>query len=178
MEKPDFNISLRALEPSDVELLYDWENNREVWSISNTLKPFSKYILTKYIESSHLDIYEAKQIRMMIDLGEREEKRTIGSVDLYDFDPYHLRAGIGILIAEEKDRNKGYASQALREIIEYAFNVLKIKQLFCGIAVSNEASLKLFKKAGFSISGVKKQWLKTMDDYEDEIFLQLINDSF
>ncbi|MBN1599603.1 MAG: GNAT family N-acetyltransferase [Bacteroidales bacterium] len=175
MEKQNLRISLRALEPSDVDILYDWENNCDIWFISSTLRPYSKYILKKYVENSHLDIYETRQLRMMIDLIEDNKKRTVGSVDLFDFDPFHLRSGVGILIAETKDRNRGIATLALIEIINYAFNILKLNQLYCNIAVKNKISLKLFKNMGFIVTGTKKQWLKTNEGYDDEYFLQLIN---
>ncbi|WP_227625579.1 hypothetical protein [Geofilum rubicundum] len=35
-------VLLRAVEPGDVDLLYDWENRMELWPVSNTLAPFSK----------------------------------------------------------------------------------------------------------------------------------------
>ena len=60
-------IKLRALEPEDLELLYEWENNNEYWIISNTVSPFSKYTLKRYIENSHKNIYETGQLRLMID---------------------------------------------------------------------------------------------------------------
>lgn len=170
------SISLRALEPDDIELLYDWENNRDIWRISNTQVPFSKYILQKYIENSHLDIYQTKQLRMMIDLKEDKGKRTIGCVDLFDFDPYHARAGIGILIADKEDRNRGHAQMALNEIVKYAFNYLHLHQLYCNITIDNTPSLKLFEKSGFKIIGTKKDWIKNNDGYIDEIILQLISD--
>lgn len=168
-------IVLRALEPDDIDLLYDWENNRDIWRISNTQVPFSKYILQKYIENSHLDIYQTKQLRMMIDLKKNIGKKTIGCVDLFDFDPIHARAGIGILIAKEEDRSKGYAAKALNEIIKYAFNFLHLHQLYCNITTDNTPSLKLFENAGFQIIGTKKEWIKNNDSYIDEIILQLIS---
>ena len=105
------DIKLRALEPEDLELLYEWENNDSNWVISNTISPFSKYILKQYLENSHKNIYETGQLRLMID--HIPDKNTIGTIDIFDFDPFHMRAGIGILIANEADRRKGYASMAL-----------------------------------------------------------------
>jgi diamine N-acetyltransferase len=172
--RDDESISLRALEPDDIELLYDWENNRENWRISNTQVPFSKYILQKYIENSHLDIYQTKQLRMMIDLISHERIRSIGCVDLFDFDPFHSRVGIGILIADKEDRSRGYASKALKEIMQYAFHYLHIHQLYCNITSDNTSSLKLFQNAGFNITGTKKDWIKHNEGYLDEIILQLI----
>ncbi len=175
MQEKD-HISLRALEPDDVELLYNWENNRDIWKISNTQVPFSKYILQKYIENSHLDIYQTRQLRMMIDIESEAGKRSIGCIDLFDFEPFHARAGIGVLIAREKDRSRGYAKKALGEIIQYAFNYLKLHQLYCNITSDNSASLKLFENAGFRIIGTKRDWIKDTGGYIDEIILQLIDD--
>ncbi len=169
-------IVLRALELSDIDLLYQWENNKKIWQVSNTLIPFSRYILKKYIENSSKDIYEMKQQRFIIDVEIESNKfNSVGTIDLYDFDPFHQRAGIGILIATEKNREKGYATEALRELIKYAFEVLQLNQLYCNIGTDNKASLHLFQKSGFKLIGIKKKWIKTTKGYKDEALLQLIN---
>ena len=173
-------IKLRALEPEDLELMYAWENNPDVWKVSNTLSPFSRFILKQYLENAHQDIYEAKQLRLMIDLrGDTNGLilETVGSVDLFDFDPFHMRAGVGILINKLEYRNKGYAKEALRLLIEYCFEHLHIHQLYCNILSENESSIKLFKQAGFAQCGMKKQWIKTKNGWADELMLQLINNN-
>lgn len=174
----DFEIRLRALEPSDLDILYKWENDPEVWKVSHTLTPYSKYILQKYIENSHYDIYQTRQLRLMIDLIESEGKDpvTIGTIDLFDFDPYNNRAGVGILIGDKSHRKKGYATAALKQFLDYAFNTLQLHQVYCNIAEGNEDSLKLFQNLGFEIVGVKKEWLKRQSDYEDEYTLQLLRE--
>ena len=170
-------IVLRAPEPSDIDLLYKWENDEEIWKVSNIITPFSKHILAKYIENSHLDLYESRQLRLMIDVvNENESKtKTIGTVDLFEFDPFHNRAGVGILIGEASERKKGYASEVLDNIILYAFDTLQLHQLFCNISEENAESRILFEKKGFQITGTKKEWLKTKNGYKDEYTLQIIN---
>lgn len=162
-------ISLRPLEPEDIELLYQWENNMEIWNVSNTKTPFSKYILAEYIKESVKDIYETKQLRLII---QNENLEPVGAADLFDFDPYHLRAGIGILIHKEENRNHGYATDALNAIFNYAAEVLGLKQLYANISAKNEVSVHLFEKTGFEKSGTKKSWLKTLNGWEDEIMMQ------
>ncbi len=166
-------VRLRALEPEDLELLYEWENNDAYWVISNTVSPFSKYTLKRYMENSHKSIYETGQLRLMIDIS--EEKKTIGTIDIFDFDPFHKRAGIGILIADEAQRKKGYASMSLKCLIDYCFRTLQLHQLYCNILSNNSESIDLFKKMGFTESGMKKEWVKTTDGYLDEYMFQLIN---
>lgn len=169
-------IVLRAPEPEDIDMLYRWENDPEIWHVSNTITPFSKYILEKYIENAHLDIYQVKQLRLMIDVKEnRTHTRTVGAIDLFDFDPYHNRAGVGILIGDKSDRNKGIATLALKKFIDYCFNTLQLHQLYCNITKGNEDSLKLFRKCGFRITGRKAEWIKTPGKYLEELILQLIN---
>ena len=58
------HISLRALEPEDLEFLFQIENNESFWEVSHTQTPFSKFLLKQYLENAHLDIYEAKQLRL------------------------------------------------------------------------------------------------------------------
>lgn len=166
-------ITLRPLEPSDIDLLYQWENNLEVWEISNTKTPFSRHILAQYLMEAAKDIYETKQLRLIIQNGNLE---AVGAVDLFDFEPYHQRAGVGILIHNKNDRNKGYASDALHALSNYSLEVLGLKQLYANITADNTNSIQLFKKVGFQKSGIKKDWRKALTGWKDEILFQKILD--
>lgn len=167
-------VSLRAIEPSDIDLMYDLENDTSWWHLSNTVAPFSRFVLEQYFKHAHLDIYSAKQLRLMITANVGKKVETVGMIDLFEFDPVNMRAGIGILV-DKKWQNKGYASEALVLLIEYGFNTLNLHQLYCSIGVYNDPSLKLFQKHGFKITGQKEQWTKKHGTWADEYFLQLIN---
>ena len=164
-------VSLRAIEPEDIDILYQWENDTENWNVSNTQTPFSRFVLEQYIATAHQDIYNVKQLRLIIC---DSANKPVGCIDLFDFEPNHLRAGIGILIAEKSDRKKGYASEALEILIEYCFLSLNLHQLFCNIGIDNEASVLLFQKHGFQITGIKKQWLREGTAFKDELMLQRV----
>jgi diamine N-acetyltransferase len=174
-------IQLRALEPSDLSNLYAWENDASNWSVSGTLAPFSKFLLEEYLKHAHQDIYTTKQLRLMIvlsvidDDGELEnDSKSIGCIDLFDFDPKNKKAGVGILIADRADRGKGYASEALHLLIDYAFGVLDLHQLYANVRVDNENSINLFKKLDFEITGLKQDWLYEEGKFFDEYTMQLI----
>ena len=166
-------INLRALEPEDLELLYQWENNESYWIISNTVVPFSKYTLKRYLENSHKNIYETGQLRLMIETV--ADRKPVGAIDIFDFDPFHKRAGLGILIADETERKKGYATMALKGLTAYCFDTLQLHQLYCNILSNNKESIDLFTKIGFVPIGIKKDWIKTPAGYLDEHMFQLIN---
>ena len=166
------NIRLRALEPNDIEILYQWENDTSIWKVSQTMAPFSKHILTQYLANAHQDIFSAKQLRLIIE----KEGGAIGTIELFDYEPIHQRAGVGIWIANVSEREKGHAKEALQLMIGYSFKHLKINQLYCNISSSNKASVNLFSGLDFMLVGVKKQWNKTEEGWEDELLFQLLCD--
>ena len=166
------NLYLRALEPEDLDFLYTIENDEKIWEISSTITPYSRFVLKQYLEQSHRDLFEIKQLRLVIS---NFEDQAIGFVDLFDFDPMHKRAGIGILISNRTDRYKGYGKEVLDILINYCFDYLDLHQLFANIAVDNLASIQLFERSGFIQAGVKKDWIKTGSIYKDELLYQLIN---
>lgn len=165
-------VYLRALEPEDLSFLFENENDQDFWRVSQTQQPFSKYLLKKYLENAHLDIYEIKQLRLIIALVSNDE--PIGMIDLYDYNPKHKRAGVGVLVLKKYQGN-GYASESLQLIIKHAFQQLDIYQLFACIESDNLKSIKLFEAAKFKISGTKKDWNFYNGQFHDELFLQLIS---
>ncbi len=174
-------IQLRALEPTDLNKLYKWENDSTIWSVSGTLMPFSKYILEEFVTQAHQDIYTNKQLRLMIDLryfdeddNLSDEIHSIGCVDLFDFDPKNKRAGVGILIADKADRGRGYATEALHLIVDYGFEILDLHQIYSNVRIDNENSLALFKKSGFEVTGLKQDWIYDFGKFYDEYNMQLI----
>ncbi len=166
------NINLRALDPSDLDVLYNWENDTSIWKVSQTIAPFSKNILAKYLENAHQDIFTAKQLRLMIE----KDNTPIGTIELFDFDPVNLRCGIGIWIVDEENRRKGYAKEALTLIIKYAFSNLHLNQIYCNISSRNQASINLFGSLDFQLVGVKSKWNNTPEGWEDELLFQLLCD--
>jgi len=163
-------IRLRPLEIFDLDALYQWENQPGNWYAGGNLTPFSRFFLEQYILHAQNDIYADKQLRLII---ETQQAVQAGIIDLFDFDPHHRRAAIGILIGE-RFRNKGYASEAIDIMIGYAKDVLSLRQLYCTIEKNNPESLTLFLKKGFNITGTRKCWNLRGDKWTDEDFLQLI----
>ncbi|MFB6320778.1 GNAT family N-acetyltransferase [Saccharicrinis sp. FJH54] len=167
-------IKLRALEPSDIDNLYKWENDSELWHVSDTVTPYSRYLLKEYIESAPKDIYENRQLRLVIDADIDGETCSVGAIDLFEYDPYHNRAAIGIFI-DKKYQHQGLGLEAMEVIKNYSFSYLHLKLLYCHVGADNPASVAFFKKAGFQVCGQLNQWLKGANGYVDSYVLQCIN---
>ena len=145
-------VCLRALEPEDLELLYRWENDSELWEVGNTLAPYSRYILREYIAGS------------------------AGLVDLFDFEPRPNRAACGILL-DSCCQGRGLATEALRVLMDYAYTFLRLRQLYAHIPIANEPSKRLFMRCGFVESGVLRDWIRTRRGYSDVWVFQSFNDN-
>lgn len=167
-------IFLRALEPADLEFLYKLENEESLWEVSNTIAPYSRFILNEYLNNSHRDIYDVKQLRLVICTNQNTD--PIGFIDFYDFEPKHSRVGVGIVIFSDKDKRKGFASEALTLTCNYAFQHLNVHQIFAGITEENQGSIALFENAGFERNGVKKDWIFSSGTFKSEYIYQLIRE--
>jgi len=167
------NIRLRALEPEDLDWLFAIENKEAFWEISSTIQPFSKTILARYIENSIQDFYSAKQLRLVI----LYKENPVGLLDLFEYEPQHHRAGLGILVLPEFE-SKGIATTTIEIGVNYGFTILQLHQLYVNITTDNKRSIALFKKLNFQLVGTKKDWIYTQGTYKDELLLQLINHDF
>lgn len=165
-------LKLRALEPEDLELLYLWENDPTLWVAGNTRTPYSRFQLKQYLAQSTFDIYENKQLRLMI--TEKNGNQTVGTVDLFDFDLHHSRLTVGFYVAAEF-QGKGFASQSLKLAEKYVFNFLKINQIYAHVAENNLSSRKLFENNDYELSGTLKNWIKTPDGFESILIYQKFN---
>ena len=166
-------IVLRALEPEDLEFIYLLENDESIWNVSNTQTPYSKFLIRQYLKNAHKDIYEAKQLRLAI--CKNNSQTAIGLIDLFDFDARNNRAGIGIVIHNDINKNNGIGKEALGLLINFSFNKLQLHQLYANIGTNNVPSIKLFTTFGFEKIGVKKDWNFLDNTYQDEAVFQLIN---
>lgn len=166
-------VRLRAVEPTDIDIILSWENDTSIWYVGNTVAPYSRKALWDYVENYNPDIYSERQLRLMVVDNQTDE--TVGMVDLFDFDAHNRRCGVGIIIGQEY-RNKGYGSEALRLLHGYARKFLGLHQLWTHIPTDNDYSVALFSTCGYKISGRLRSWLRRNDRYTDVFVLQSLAD--
>lgn len=164
---------LRALEPQDIDVVYGWENDTDLWRVSGTMAPFSRHSLMRFIEEQQYDIYATRQQRLIIEADVDSEATAVGAVDMFDFDPQNRRAGIGVVVSKDF-RRCGYAKEALQLLECYARDVLQLHQLWCSIGADNLPSLALFRTAGYTDCGRRLEWILTPNGPLDELLLQKI----
>lgn len=174
MNLMDGKIRLRAVEPVDAALMYEWENDRALWYVSGTTSPLPMFIIDAFVKEAYQDIHINKQLRLIIERC--DISLTLGYVDLFDVDFINRRAGVGIVIGDPAQRNNGFGSKAIHLVKKYAFEVLNLHQLFCNIHELNKPSIILFEKAGFVKCGLYKEWALINGQYQDVLPYQCLNE--
>lgn len=164
-------IALRALEPSDLDTLYRWENDTALWVVSDTVAPYSREALWHYLEEYTGDIYSQRQLRLMITMD--GDGTPVGTVDFLNFDPLNNRAELGLFIQREY-RGRGLGLRALELLTAYAREHIGLRQLYVYIAVDNVVCLKLFENYGYRRVGTLQSWVKRGTVYHDVVLLQMI----
>lgn len=167
----DKEIYLRAVEPEDLDLMYEMENAPDLWFVSSTFEPYSRHTLREYILSSQNDVFADKQLRLII--VRKSDQVSLGTIDLDSFDPLHRRANVGIALRKEY-RGNGYAQRAIKIIINYALQFLHLHQLIASVPVNNKESMALFTRCGFVEKMVLSDWLITPEGYQDVALFQCI----
>jgi len=181
-------VTLRTVQADDRDRMHDWENRPELDHLGNEHRPLTLQQIEEFIDHATGNLHVDGQLRFMIDLsptdpphgkdplGHLHVATTIGCIDLFEFDSYNRRAGVGILIAEQEHRQKGYAKEAVQLLTDYCFEVLKMRQLFCHIPVDNLPSLQLFSGCGFKETGRCRDWVKKGNAFIDAMFMQKLNE--
>lgn len=164
-------VRLRALEPADADILYDWENDPRTWEASSRKWPVSLADVRALIEHSDLDIWQTRQARFMIESV--DTAHTVGCIDIFDFDPLNMHCSLGVFI-EPVSRGAGFATEAIMLIESFARNVLMVHSVNVTIAADNTSSIGLFSSAGYARAGVMRQNIRRSRTFVDEVLMQKV----
>lgn len=160
-------MKLRAIEPSDLDVLFAIENETSLWPYSEYTVPYSRDALQAYIFTCSNDIYLDRQLRLVVEV----ERHAVGLVDLCNFSPKHSRAEVSIALLPQY-RDKGYGAQALQLLSEYTDSHIHMHQLYAHVSVDNSAAIQAFLKADYEKVAVLKDWIRTQGcSYSDVVVL-------
>lgn len=155
-------LRLRALEPQDLEIVYQIENDSDLWGCSNTNVPYSRYAIKRFIAEASNDIYSDRQVRLVAE--QVSDGVPVGFADLVDFSPRHMRAEVGIVVFPGF-RGRGYGKAILDMLEKYSRSSLLLHNIYAVVSVDNKAAVRLFKAAGFDFKAVLDGWLAGAEGY-------------
>ncbi len=166
-------ISLRAVEPEDVDRIYIWENDPELWPYGANRAPLSRHLIWEYANNYDANPFASGQMRFIVEsTSPAGEKTPCGIIDLYDIDPLHSRAFVGIMVPPAS-RRRGIATAALRLAGKYCRDTLGLALLAADVPADNQASVRLFKDSlGYVLIGQRPGWFRRADNFVSAMLFQ------
>jgi len=158
---------LRSPERSDLEWLQLLENNPDLWYLGYSKEPFNREVLKNYLDQQPGSLLRDGQLRLILE----HNGLPVGALDLYDYDPFARKAGVGIVLDPEH-RGKGWAKEAMSAFEAYAFGTLGLHSLFAMVPGKNAASIGLFEVLEYKKIGVLEDWVLHHGSYESALLYQ------
>ena len=161
-------LLLRRVRISDATSEYvSWLNDKEItrYLESRFKKPTKKSI------QSYIGSINNNPLIHFFAIIRKDNRKHIGNIKLGPLNTHHNVADIGIMIGDRQSWGKGFATEAILLLSEYAFKVLKIHKLTAGAYANNIGSIKAFLKAGFIEEGRQRAHYKYQNSYIDCVFL-------
>lgn len=157
-------VFLRPLEFTDLQRIYQWHNDAQLYStLTGPFHPVSKQALEQWLTVRVQ--FSIKEINFAICLTETSEH--IGNIYLREIDYISRNALLGAFIGNREHRAKGYASEALIQVVEYSFYVLGLNRLYMHVLADNPGAIKHLQKCGFIIEGTMREHSFKNGQYKD-----------
>jgi len=161
-------IYLRVLEVKDATQEYcDWLNDPEV----------NKYLETKGATIEGLKEYINEKNKssncLFFGIFYRENDEHIGNLKLEPIDFDSKRATFGILIGDKKYWGMGIGVEVTKLIVDWAFDILNLKEVNLGVIAENKAAVKIYEKVGFHIDNIEKKSIKSDNKFYDKITMSI-----
>ena len=166
------DIVLRALEPEDLELVFQIENDPSLWQYGSNKAPVSRYSIRQYLSNATNDIYRDGELRLVI----CHNDKPVGFIDLTDMDSINSRAQVGVVVVPDAQQ-QGVGKRAIAMVEEYAAQVLHIHSLYAVVSEANTSASRAFLSAGFMQVSTLPHWVMNSEGrFEDALLFQYICD--
>jgi ribosomal-protein-alanine N-acetyltransferase len=164
-------IYLRGVCLSDAdENYYRWMNDDKVTQyLESRFYPHSVESIASYISQ----VNESSD-SVFLAVVAKEKNVHIGNIKIGSINWIHRYADVGIMIGEKAYWGQGLATEAIKLVVDYAFNKLNLRRLEAGCYANNLASIRAFQKAGFTEEGRLKQRYFWNGEYVDRVCLGII----
>lgn len=148
-------LRLSALNGGDAALIAPWFARDEFARFYDTYPaiPLAEKEVAKTIEE-----YNDDEEKLMLGLRLIEDDRLVGLVGFTELLWSNQVGTIFVGLGDSSLRGKGYASEAVRLVIEYSFSELNLHRLQLYVVDYNETAIKLYEKFGFKREGVFREF--------------------
>jgi RimJ/RimL family protein N-acetyltransferase len=172
MDEP---IQLRALEPDDLDRIYEWHNDRSLYEMLGG--PF-RFVSREAVQAwlSRKTAFLSDEINLAICI--KESDKHIGNLYLHQIHWIIRSARLEIFIGDHGERSKGYGQSAIRQLLTYAFEDLGLKKVYLDVLSDNLAAIHIYEKLGFEIEGRLRNQVFKQGAWKDMMLMAAYAEDF
>ena len=162
MPTPPRRVRLRPLEPSDLETARRWANDPEVMRTINRVLPVTRHEQRQWYRD-----FVTRRDRVIFAIETAQRRPVyIGNVALNPIDWRARKAELMIYLGHPRCRDRGYGTEAIRALLEIAFNQLNLHRIYLYTLATNRRAQQAFAKCGFRPEGRQRD-----DAFQDGRYL-------
>lgn len=164
-----FGVSLRRIDPSDAQLLYNWRNNYDIYKWCRQIGPLHLSRHLKWIEAQSQDASQA-----MFIISNRG--MSVGVCGLTSIDLINARAEFSCYVGREH-QGKGYGYKALKTLFKHGFEDLRLNRIW-GETFDKNPAISMFTKLGLELEGTRKEFYYRAGSFVDCHLLSIGRERF
>jgi len=166
-------VYLRALEKEDLICIRKWSNDPEIRRLTGEVTSMSQVDADKFLERAYSD-----NTRKWFVIVIKENDRVIGEAGLLRMFHAWRTTDIIIIIGEKDAWGKGYGTEAILLLIDYAFRRLNFHRVAIGVVGFNEKAIRFWEKIGFKKEGIQRDGYSYNHKYYDFVMMSILEDEF
>ena len=163
-------IYLRPVCKDDLRSLQRWANDPETRKIIGEVMPTGAVETEKWFEDL---IDDESRVWFMVVL--RENNKIIGETGLMRMSHPWRATDLTMIIGEEDERGKGYGSEAINLLLDFAFGSLNFHRVAIGVVGFNENAIKFYERVGFKKEGVQRDGYFYNHQYYDFVMMSILD---
>lgn len=164
-------VVLREYRQEDLSALRAWVNDTETTKyLGGTYRRVQSWEETEEWLSRRLSGDAGGEGYVIAD---KETMKYLGQIDLMMIDPIARKAEMAIVLSPAH-QGKGYAKEAVRLLVNYAFQTMNLHKVHLKCAEKNERAVSLYKNAGFETEGVLRDDLFIDGEYQNTLIMSII----
>lgn len=166
-------IKLTSIRETDLPRLYDWINDRDLVINNSSYKPVSELQHKSWYEG-----LEKKNDLIIFAIRLQETDAMIGTCQLLNINKVYRSAELQIRIGETKNQNRGYGTEALTHLLQFAFKDLNLKRVGLQVFSSNKRAIKAYEKVGFIQEGILRHAAYINGEYQDVVCMGILDNEY
>lgn len=166
-------ITLAPLRPDDMPLMYEWINNRELVILNGPFRAVSR--------AEHEAWFNSIQHRtdaVIFGIRRLADDTLIGSCQLHSISPLHRSAELQIRLGDTTQHGKGFGTEAVQLLLEYAFKELKLHRVYLHVFSTNLPAIRVYEKTGFVREGLLRSAAYIEGGYRDVLLMAILEDEY